>query len=166
MTTFSQADSIESYALEASSSARSEKATTAEGDRTIVEDDLRGLHILSVDDDRDSLEITAYTLELAGAHVTSVTSGAQALQSLTQLVPDVLISDVGMPELDGYMLIGQIRALPISRGGQLKAIALTAYAQETDRQRILSAGFQRYLRKPVDPDVLVSTVRELIGSEI
>lgn len=126
---------------------------------------LMGLHVLSVDDDRDSLEITAYTLELAGATVTSVSSGEQALQALAQLVPEVLISDVGMPQFDGYMLIEKVRALPRDKGGQVKAIALTAYAQEADRQRVLTAGFQCHLTKPVDPDVLVSTVGEIIRNQ-
>lgn len=124
---------------------------------------LSGLHILSVDDNRDSLEITAFTLELAGANVTSVSSGEQALQSLGQLVPDVIISDVGMPDMDGYRLIKKIRSLPVGKGGALKAIALTAYAQESDRQTLLESGFQDYLVKPVDPDVLVATVRKLVG---
>ncbi len=126
---------------------------------------LTGLHILSVDDNKDSLEITAYALELAGATVTSVSSGEQALQALAELAPEVLISDVGMPDLDGYMLIAKIRALPLDKGGQIKAIALTAYAQEADRQRVLTAGFQCHLTKPVDPDVLVSTVGEIIRNQ-
>ena len=127
---------------------------------------LTGHHILSVDDNSDSLEITAYALELAGATVTSVSSGELALQTLDQLVPEVLVSDVGMPDIDGYMLIRKVRALPKGKGAQIKAIALTAYAQETDRQRLLAAGFQCHLTKPVDPDVLISTVSELINSDV
>lgn len=122
---------------------------------------LSGMHILSVDDDPDSLEITAFSLEQAGANVTSVASGAEALQAMRELVPDMLLSDIGMPDIDGYMLIRQIRQLPESEGGKVLAIALTAYAGEFDRERALEVGFQKHLTKPIDPMALVEVVRAL-----
>lgn len=137
---------------------RSLEGSSSEGGEDNV---LSGLHILSVDDDVDSLEITAFSLEQAGANVTSVASGAEALEAMKELVPDMLLSDVGMPEIDGYMLIRQIRQLPEDQGGSMLAIALTAYAGELDQVQALEAGFQRHLTKPVDPMVLVEVVREL-----
>ena len=75
--------------------------------------------------------------------------------------PDVLISDLLMPEQDGYDLIRSVRALPAERGGEIRAAALSGYATDEDRQRTLAAGFQEHLSKPVDPVVLVSIVRSL-----
>jgi len=123
------------------------------------------LHILCVDDDKDSLEITTFALKQAGANVTSVSSGAEALQAMGQLVPDVLISDLGMPDMDGYTLIQKVRALPKGKGREVKAIALTAYVDQKRIDRAIAAGFQQYLAKPVEIKALVQSVRQLVASE-
>ncbi|MEG4212802.1 PAS domain-containing protein [Microcoleus sp. S13_B4] len=126
--------------------------------------DLSGIHVLVVDDDTDSREFVAFVLEQAGAIVTNVASGIEALQAFPQAVPDIIVSDIGMPEMDGYMLMRQIRSLPLEQGGQIPAIALTAYAGEMDRQQAIAAGFQRHLAKPIDSDAVVAIVTELVCS--
>ncbi|WP_416668611.1 response regulator [Egbenema bharatensis] len=115
-----------------------------------------------VDDDADTREFTAFVLEQAGARVITVASAAEALARLTQLQPDLLLSDIGMPEMDGYRLIRQVRSLPPDQGGQIPAIALTAYAGEINQQQALEAGFQRHLSKPVEPDHLIATAAHLV----
>ncbi|MEH1938629.1 MAG: PAS domain S-box protein [Nostoc sp.] len=128
---------------------------------SVQESDLSGIHILVVDDETDSREFIAFVLEQHGAIVTAVASGADALQAFTQSIPNIIISDIGMPEMDGYMLIRQIRALPPQQGGQIPAIALTAYAGELDQQQAIAAGFQRHVTKPIDPEVLVAIAVEM-----
>ncbi|MBD2260545.1 PAS domain S-box protein [Pseudanabaena sp. FACHB-2040] len=123
--------------------------------------DLSGIRVLVVDDDTDTRDFTAFLLEQAGAKVITSTSAAEAVAALTQYHPDVLVSDIGMPGTDGYMLIRQIRALSSEQGGQIPAIALTAYAGESDQQQALQAGFQRHVSKPVEPEVLLRTIDAL-----
>jgi len=122
---------------------------------------LMGLHILVIDDETDSRDFVAFVLEQAGAKVTTAATAREGLVALTQSPPDVLVSDVGMPDIDGYMLMQQVKALPPEQGGQVKAIALTAYAGDFNQQRALQAGFQHHLSKPVEPEVLVKTIRLL-----
>ena len=124
--------------------------------------DLSGLYVLIVDDNADSREITTIVLEQAGALVKSVDSAERVLPLLAQCVPDLLISDVKMPRMSGYMLIESIRQLPEEKGGTVLAIALTVYAGEPDRQRAISAGFQQHLIKPIDPEVLVQAILDLL----
>ncbi|GAP94339.1 ATP-binding protein [Leptolyngbya sp. NIES-2104] len=124
--------------------------------------DLSGIRVLVVDDEADSRELIAFVLEQAGAIVTHVASGIDALQAFPRFIPDLVVSDIGMPEIDGYMLINQIRALP--NGEQVPAIALTAYAGELDQQQALSVGFQRHLAKPADPEKVIAIVSELVAS--
>ncbi|EGK83756.1 multi-sensor hybrid histidine kinase [Microcoleus vaginatus FGP-2] len=126
--------------------------------------DLSGIHILVVDDEADSREFVAFVLEQAGAIVTSVASAAKALQAFSQAVPQILVSDIGMPEMDGYMLMRQIRSLPLEQGGQIPALALTAYAGEMDLKQAIAAGFQRHLAKPIDPEAVIAIVTELVCS--
>ncbi|HEY9624630.1 MAG TPA: ATP-binding protein [Crinalium sp.] len=123
---------------------------------------LAGLCILAVDDEVDNLELLQFILEQAGATAICVSSATDALQQLNNSKPDVLIADIGMPQMDGYTLIRQIRQLPPEQGGQIRAIALTAYAGETNQQQALAAGFQRHLSKPVDPEALVQTIEQLL----
>lgn len=123
---------------------------------------LAGLCILAVDDELDNLELVQFILEQAGATVISVSSATDALQQLNESKPDVLIADIGMPHIDGYQLIRQIRQLSPEQGGQIRAIALTAYAGEINQQQALAAGFQMYLPKPVDPETLVQTIEQLL----
>ncbi|HEY9734706.1 MAG TPA: ATP-binding protein, partial [Trichocoleus sp.] len=119
---------------------------------------LSGLRILVVDDDTDTRDFVAFLLEQAGARVMPCPSAGEALGVFTQFQPDVLVSDIGMPEADGYSFIQRIRALPPDQGGRIPAIALTAYAGELDQRQALQAGFQRHISKPVEPEVLVRLI--------
>jgi CheY-like chemotaxis protein len=122
--------------------------------------DLSGIRILVVDDEPDSRDFVAFVLEQVGAIVTHVASGVEALQAIEQSIPDLIVSDIGMPEMDGYMLLQQVRVrLPAS---QVPAIALTAYAGEVDYQQAIAAGFQMHVSKPVEPEVLVQAIVALI----
>lgn len=123
---------------------------------------LRGVNVLVVDDEKDTLEFVTFLLEEAGATVTSTSSAQTALVALEQIKPDVLISDIGMPNEDGYFLLNQIRLLAAEQGGTIPAIALTAYAREEDSHRALSTGFQKHLAKPIEPDHLITAVVELV----
>lgn len=118
--------------------------------------DLSGIHILVVDDDTDSRDFITFVLEQAGAIVTAVASGIEALQAIEQSVPDLVISDIGMPQMDGYALIQQIREGEPKR--LVPAIALTAYAGEIDQQQAIVAGFQAHIAKPVDPNTIIANV--------
>ncbi len=124
--------------------------------------DLTGILVLVVDDDVDTREFVAFLIEQYGANVMTVACASEALIALTLSQPDVLLSDIGMPEVDGYMLMRQIRALPPEQGGQIPAIALTAYAGEIDYQQAVLAGFQRHISKPVDPANLVEAIADLV----
>jgi PAS domain S-box-containing protein len=123
---------------------------------------LQGVRVLVVDDDTDSRDFLVFALEEFGAIATAVSSASLALEVLTTFKPDVLISDIGMPEEDGYSLIRRVRALPSEEGGEIPAIALTAYAGDRDRQLAISAGFQKHLSKPVMPDQIADVVAELM----
>jgi PAS domain S-box-containing protein len=124
--------------------------------------DLSGVRVLVVDDDVDSREFVTFVLEEYGAQVTAVTSALEALQAVVKSKPNVLVFDIGMPEVDGYMLLRQIRSLPPQQGGEIPAIALTAYAGEVDKRQALAAGFQMHLPKPVDPAELVGVIASLV----
>ncbi|MBD1847771.1 PAS domain S-box protein [Cyanobacteria bacterium FACHB-63] len=124
--------------------------------------DLNGIKILIVDDEPDTRDLVAFVLEQQGAQVTAATSAHEALLMLPQVKPDVLLSDIGMPEMDGYMLIQQVRALTPDQGGLIPAIALTAYAGDTNQQQVLAAGFQKHTSKPIEPDLLVQAIMSLI----
>ncbi|WP_250125340.1 response regulator [Chroococcidiopsis sp. CCMEE 29] len=118
---------------------------------------LISLRILVVDDEVDMQELVLTILEQAGASVTVAASAAEALAAFDSFTPDVLISDIGMPDVDGYTLMRQIRERS-QAGGNILAIALTAYAAEADEQQALAAGFQRHLAKPVEPNELVRVI--------
>jgi PAS domain S-box-containing protein len=123
---------------------------------------LTGIQILVVDDDADMRELAAFILTQSGAQVTTAASAAQALALLNQSVPDLLLCDIGMPEMDGYSLIRQIRKWSARQGGTIKAIALTAYAGEINQQQALAAGFQMHIPKPVEPEKLVQAIVQLL----
>lgn len=125
--------------------------------------DLNRLRVLVVDDEADMRDLLTFLLEQEGVEVTAVTSASEALHALRQSKPDLLISDAGMPEVDGYTLLRQIRALAPESGGQIPAIALTAYAGEMDQQQALAAGFQRHIAKPIEPAQLVAVIVDLIA---
>ncbi|WP_199333871.1 PAS domain S-box protein [Oculatella sp. FACHB-28] len=130
----------------------------ASRDNFTTEAALSDLQILLVEDETDTREFQTFLLEQNGAKVTAVASGTEALQVLDQFIPDVMISDVGMAEMDGYMLMQQIRSRPPEIGGRIPAIALTAYARDFDQQKALQAGFQTHLSKPVEPEALVQAI--------
>jgi PAS domain S-box-containing protein len=125
---------------------------------------LQGIQILVVDDETDTRDLIAFLLEQAGATVVTAASASEALTLFIRYKPDLLVSDVGMPEMNGYMLMKQIRTLPPDQGGQVKAIALTAYAGDFDQQQALQAGFQRHLAKPIEPQELIQAVSALCNS--
>jgi CheY-like chemotaxis protein len=117
--------------------------------------------VLVVDDDDDARRLVSAILQDCGCTVTTATSVAEALDRLAERVPDVLLSDIGMPGEDGYALIRKVRALPREGGGDIPAAALTAYAQPDDRPRLLNAGFSMHLSKPIEPAELVAVVSTL-----
>lgn len=128
-------------------------------------EELSGMKILVVDDEADTRNLLSFVLEQWDATVMAVASASEALVAVAWFKPDVLLSDIGMPDMDGYSLIQQIRTLPPDRGGQIPAIALTAYAGEFDRQQALRAGFQRHITKPVEPDQIVRMIADLVAGK-
>lgn len=127
-----------------------------------LEASLSNRQILVVDDETDTREFQSFLLEQSGARVIAVASGLEALQVFDQFIPDLLVSDVGMAEMDGYMLIQHIRSRSPQQGGEIPAIALTAYARDFDQQKALQLGFQAHITKPVEPDVLIQTIKNLL----
>jgi PAS domain S-box-containing protein len=125
-------------------------------------DRLDGLKVLVVDDEPDTRELLKIGLGQCGATVTAVGSAAEALKAITAEPPDLLISDIGMPEEDGYELIRQVRQMPAQNGGKVPAIALTAYARVEDRMQALRAGYQMHVPKPVELAELVAVAASLI----
>jgi len=126
--------------------------------------ELIGLRVLVVDDEADTCELLQAILEGCGAQVKTASSAAAALEAVVEEVFDVLVSDIGMPEEDGYSLLAKVRALSKERGGKVPAAAaLTAYASEADRIRVLQSGFQIHVPKPISPSELVAVVANLAG---
>jgi PAS domain S-box-containing protein len=123
--------------------------------------ELAGLHILLAEDQQDILALLEETLAQCGCLVRAHSTAQGALAELRAWQPDLLISDIAMPGEDGYWLIGQVRALPPGEGGAVPALALTAYGRAEDRARVLAAGFQLYVQKPVDPAELRLMVARL-----
>ncbi|WP_236630608.1 response regulator, partial [Aphanizomenon flos-aquae] len=128
---------------------------------------LAGVRVLIVDDEPDIRQLFRIVLEEYGAEVTDTGSVRETL-SIFRNNPggyDVLVSDIGLPEEDGYMLIRQIRELSPEAGGQIPAVALTAYTGEAEETAALAAGFQIHIAKPIEPDQLVSVVGSLAGRQ-
>ncbi|HMI85460.1 MAG TPA: GAF domain-containing protein, partial [Polyangiaceae bacterium] len=123
--------------------------------------DLSGIHVLVVDDHADARDLIRAVLETSGAKVDTAGDVDEAMLVFTQRIPDVLISDIGMPGQDGYDLIGKIRKLPAERGGGVPAAALSAYARTEDRRRALNAGYSMHLAKPIEPGELIDVVASL-----
>lgn len=124
---------------------------------------LSGVWVLAVDDEADAREMVSFMLQINGAKVTSARSAVEALEILRDTngrLPDILLSDISMPNESGYALLEKIRALPVENGGQIPAIALTAFNRPEDRQAALEAGFQVHLGKPVEPEHLISAIVE------
>jgi PAS domain S-box-containing protein len=126
---------------------------------------LSGVRVLVVEDNADARELLALALKDAGAEVSSAASAGEAMETLQRLKPDVLLSDIQMPDEDGYTLIRKVRALGPNAGGQIRAAALSAYARSEDRARALRAGFQAYVAKPIQADELVAVVANLVGDQ-
>jgi PAS domain S-box-containing protein len=124
---------------------------------------LDGVRVLLVEDDDDSRRLLGTMLKRHGAEVMSAASAADALNVFSQILPDLLLSDIGMPDEDGYELIRKIRALPAERGGLVPAIAVTGYATRKDRERSLSAGYQQHMAKPVEQAELVAAIASLVS---
>lgn len=122
---------------------------------------LAGLHVLVVDDQQDGRELVAEVLSRSGARVTTAESASDAYEKLLRLRPNVLVSDIEMPNEDGYSLIGRVRALDEERGGAIPAIALTAHARFKDRLKALAAGYQMHVPKPVEPAELIVVIANL-----
>mgnify|MGYP002777085149 CR=1 FL=1 len=135
---------------------------TAPIEPTAPTTDLHQIHILVVDDDVDMRELASFILTQSGAQVTTAASAIQALTLLNQAVPDLLLCDIGMPEMNGYSLIQQIRKWTPEQGGNIPAIALTAYAGEINQQQALAAGFQLHIAKPVEPEKLIQAIVHLL----
>lgn len=127
---------------------------------------LDGLKLLVVDDEEDARAMVSDALRDLGAEVYLAGSAHEALERFADVRPDVLVSDIGMPEADGYFLIRQIRSKPREEGGRTPAVALTAYARVEDEQRAFAAGYQMHVKKPVEPLQLATVVANLGGKSL
>jgi PAS domain S-box-containing protein len=129
--------------------------------RPSVGPDLRDVHVLAIDDEPDALSLVAEVLQAAGARVRTARSAADALACLDAEVPDVVVADLGMPQIDGFQFIDRVRRHRDARVREVPAAALTAYARSEDRMKALRAGFQMHLAKPIDPAELITTIAAL-----
>jgi CheY-like chemotaxis protein len=125
--------------------------------------DLTGIKVLVVDDEPDALELMSRVLTDCHAEVCTAATAGDALVLLERERPHVLVTDIGMPGVDGYELLRRMRGLGQARGGKIPAIALTAFARSEDRTRALRAGFLVHVSKPVEPSELVATVAAVSG---
>ncbi|MHC0062097.1 hybrid sensor histidine kinase/response regulator [Nostoc sp. UIC 10890] len=141
---------------------RASREATGEISSAVASTPLAGLRVLVVDDETDTRNFLSFMFEEYGAFATAVGSVDEALAVLEQAKPDILISDIGMSEQDGYTLIRKLRSLEPEKGGHIPAIALTAYTREEDRLKALSAGFQQHLSKPIDPTKLIAVVANVL----
>lgn len=126
---------------------------------------LDGLRVLLVDDEPEARQIISTVITRTGAEVEACTSASEALSKLEEFKPDVILSDIAMPDEDGYSFIGKVRSLPRDKGGETPAAALTAYARDIDRRQALSAGFQMHIAKPIGASQLVTMIARLAGRE-
>jgi CheY-like chemotaxis protein len=127
---------------------------------------LDGMHVLLVEDDDDSRKLLGTMLKQHGAEISSAASAKDAFTLFSEKVPDVVVSDIGMPDEDGYELLQRIRALPVEAGGLTPAIALTGYATRKDRERSLSSGYQLHIAKPIEQSELVSAIAGLVKRKV
>jgi CheY-like chemotaxis protein len=123
---------------------------------------LEGVRILVVDDEADAQDLLRAVLERCGAEVTFAATASAALSALQRAPFDVLVSDIGLPGDDGYVLIRNVRALDAAHGGRIPALAITAYARLEDRDAAIAAGYQQYAAKPIDPAEFAAGVAALI----
>jgi CheY-like chemotaxis protein len=141
-----------------------EGVETSRADARADRASLANLTVLVVDDEEDARDLLREVLESAGARVLAVGSAADALAALSSWRPSVIVSDIGMPGMDGYALMRAVRGLPPGSGGNVAAIAVTAYSSVEDAAQARAAGFQAHLAKPVDPAQLVSGVASAAAS--
>jgi CheY-like chemotaxis protein len=125
---------------------------------------LRGLRVLVVDDDDDARELLSVVLTRAGAQVAIAANADDGFAMIGSFRPDVLVSDIGMADEDGYSFVRRVRALPAADGGDTPALALTAYSRVEDRTQAIAAGFGAHLGKPVNLEELLQTVERLAPS--
>ncbi len=144
-----QEDEMSSYSAEGESSIQDEQLT------------LNGIKVLVVDDESDARELVKLVLESCNAQVITAACPKEALVALQQEEIHILVSDIGMPEEDGYQLIAKVRKLSPDKGGKIPAVALTAYARAEDRKRALLSGFQMHVSKPIEPSELIAVVSSL-----
>jgi hypothetical protein len=121
------------------------------------------VRVLLVEDSPETLDMLKVIFEESGAEVIAATSADEALDALDRFRPDVLVSDIRIPDRDGYDLVREVRARAPERSGKIPAVALTTYVSAEDRVRVLSAGFQMHVAKPIDPDDLIAAVASLTG---
>ncbi|MDQ3070361.1 MAG: response regulator [Acidobacteriota bacterium] len=133
------------------------------GTTSFIATELTGLKVLVVDDQSDARNLIKRVLEDCAAEVITAGTVDEALELIEAERPDVLVSDIGMPDADGFELLKRVRALGADRGGRIPAIALTAFARSEDRTRALRAGFLVHVSKRVDPSELVATVASVTG---
>lgn len=124
---------------------------------------LAGVRVLVLDDEPDARQIISTVIERTGAEVKTCESVPEALLVLQQWHPDVVMSDIAMPDEDGFSFINKVRSLPVEQGGETPAAAFTAYARDEDRKRVLDAGFQMHIPKPVSSSQLVAMLASLTG---
>ena len=152
-----EAEAIEEAEIDSAPSAEMAAASGSESN----DGALRGIEILVVDDDEDSREMVKHVLEKVGAKVSAVDSAQAAVAFVRRHPLDLLISDIGMPDEDGFALMRKIRALPDEEGAKVPGIALTAYARKEDAQQAIRVGYQRHLPKPVNVEALVGVILSL-----
>jgi signal transduction histidine kinase/ActR/RegA family two-component response regulator len=126
---------------------------------------LEGLRVLLVDDEPEARHIISTVITRTGGEVKSCKSASEALAELAEWKPDVILSDIAMPDEDGYSFIGKVRSLPAEKGGEIPAAALTAYARDSDRRQALAAGYQMHIAKPIGAGQLVTMIARLAGRE-
>ena len=145
---------------------RSEPITVAHsGEHSVAIHSLDGLRVLLVDDEPEARQIISTVITSTGAEVKACTSASEALAKLAEWKPDVILSDIAMPDEDGYSFINKVRALPREKGGETPAAALTAYARDVDRRQALDAGYQMHIAKPIGAGQLVSMIARLAGRD-
>lgn len=125
---------------------------------------LSGIRVLIVDDEEDALTITKLMLELSGAEVISAPAAPEGLEKVQLHIPDIIVSDISMPQMDGYQFIRAVRNLPVHRGKDTPALALSAFNRPSDRAKALDAGFLAHLPKPVLLQELINQIMAIMNS--
>ena len=125
--------------------------------------DLSRVKVLVVDDEPDARDLINRILSDCHAEVRTAANAREALDAIAREVPDVLVSDLGMPDIDGFELLARVQALGPDRGGRVPAVALTAFARSEDRLKALEAGFRAHISKPVEPSELIATVASMVA---